>query len=172
MKREAVNPTEWGLAFSMNQAEVVEGITRYLHCSGQVALESDAQAEMGIRVVAEGDMRGQIEASLKNIDALLAGAGMERANVLSLRFFTTDVDAFLENYDVYAGWVGEAGIMPPQTLLGVNRLALPGLLVEIEASTRSCGPRSTGGYRNGSAVAIRTASEICMSGCEADEKVM
>ena len=134
MNREAVNPSEWGLAFSMNQAEVCEGLTRYLHCSGQVALEADADSEMGIRVVHVGDLRGQIGAALANIDDLLRGAGMERSNLLTLRFFTTDVDGFLENYDVYAGWIGEAGIMPPQTLLGVNRLALPELLVEIEAT--------------------------------------
>ncbi|NNM34707.1 MAG: RidA family protein, partial [Gemmatimonadetes bacterium] len=69
MKRKAVNPTEWGLAFSMNQGEVVEGLTRYLHCSGQVALEADPDSEMGIRVVHAGDLRGQIKASLANVDA-------------------------------------------------------------------------------------------------------
>ena len=44
-----------------------------------------------------------------------------------------DIDAFLENYDVYAEWIGEAGTTPPQSLLGVNRLVLPELMVEIEA---------------------------------------
>jgi enamine deaminase RidA (YjgF/YER057c/UK114 family) len=100
MNRTAVNPTDWGLQFSMNQGEVVEGLTRYLHFSGQVALEADAEAEMGIRVVHEGDMRGQMEAALSNVDAILAGAGMTRENILSLRFFTTDIDGFLQNYDV------------------------------------------------------------------------
>lgn len=134
MKRTAVNPSDWGLQWSLNQAEIVEGLTRHLHCSGQVALEPDAESEMGIRVVGEGDMRAQILSSLHNIDAILNEAGMTKANLLSLRFFTTDIDAFLENYDAYAGWIGEAGIMPPQTLLGVNRLVLPTLLVEIEAT--------------------------------------
>lgn len=47
MNRVAINPTEWGLRFSMNQGEVVEGLTRYLHFSGQVALEPDADSPMG-----------------------------------------------------------------------------------------------------------------------------
>jgi enamine deaminase RidA (YjgF/YER057c/UK114 family) len=34
--------------------------------------------------------------------------------------------------DVYAEWIQEAGTRPPQSLLGVNRLVLPELLVEIE----------------------------------------
>lgn len=33
----------------------------------------------------------------------------------SSRFFTTDVDGFLANYDVYAGWIEPAGVRPPQT---------------------------------------------------------
>ena len=109
-------------------------MTRYLHFFGQVALEPDADSEMGIRVVSVGDLRGQITAALSNVDAVLEGAEMTRENILSLRFFTTDVDGFPENYDVYAGWIGEAGTMPPQTLLGVSRLVLPELLVEIEVT--------------------------------------
>ena len=53
---------------------------------------------------------------------------------MSLRFFTTDIDGFLANYDVYAGWIAEAGTRPPQSLLGIQRLFLPELLVEIEAT--------------------------------------
>jgi enamine deaminase RidA (YjgF/YER057c/UK114 family) len=134
MKRTAVNPTDWGLQWSFNQAEITEGLTRHMHCAGQVALEPDASADIGVRVVGEGDIRAQIARALANIDAILDEAGMSRANLLSLRFFTTEVDAFLENYDVYSAWIGEAGIMPPQTLIGVSRLVLPKLLVEIEAT--------------------------------------
>ena len=75
-----------------------------------------------------------MEAALAGIDAIMQGAGMDRSQLLTLRLFTTDIEACLENYEVYAEWIGEAGIMPPQTLLGVNRLALPELLVEIEAT--------------------------------------
>jgi enamine deaminase RidA (YjgF/YER057c/UK114 family) len=62
----------------------------------------------------------------------LEKAEMSRANIVALRFFTTDVDGFLENYDVYAGWISEAGTRPPQSLIGVQRLVLPELVVEIE----------------------------------------
>jgi enamine deaminase RidA (YjgF/YER057c/UK114 family) len=134
LNRTPINPSEWGLAFSMNQAEVVEALTRHVHFPGQVALEADATAEMGIRVVHVGDMRGQIGSALANIDAILEQAGMTRGNILFLRFFTTDIASFLDNYDVYASWIGEAQVMPPQTLLGVNSLAVPELLVEIEAT--------------------------------------
>jgi enamine deaminase RidA (YjgF/YER057c/UK114 family) len=57
---------------------------------------------------------------------------MTRKNIITLKFFTTDIDGFLQNYDVYANWISEAGTRPPQSLLGVQRLVLPELVVEIE----------------------------------------
>lgn len=134
MKRTAINPVDWGLNFHMNQAELVEGLSKLMHCSGQVALVPDANAEMGLSVAHPGDMRGQIQGALDAIDALLEEAGMTRANILSLRIFTTDIDAFLANYDVYVGWIAPSKTMPPQTLLGISRLVMPELLVEIEAT--------------------------------------
>lgn len=133
MKRESVNPWDWGLQWSMDQGEIVEGVSRYLHCSGQVSVQPDLRSEMGISVVFPGEIRGQMVTALANIDAVLSKAGMNRKNVLYLRFFTTDIDGFLANYDVYADWIAEAGTRPPQSLLGVQRLVLPELLVEIEA---------------------------------------
>ena len=133
MKRESVNPWDWGLKWSMDQGEVIEGATRHLHCSGQVALKPAPEAEHGVSVVSPGDIRGQMESSLANIDEVLAKAGMSRKNIVGLRFFTTDIDGFLANYDVYADWIAEAGTRPPQSLLGIQRLVFPELMVEIEA---------------------------------------
>ena len=59
--------------------------------------------------------------------------GMGREDRVYMRVYTTDVDGFLTNYDVYADWIGQTGLKPPQTLLGVQRLALPEFMVEIEA---------------------------------------
>jgi enamine deaminase RidA (YjgF/YER057c/UK114 family) len=133
MKRDSVNPWDWGLKWSMDQGEIVEGASRHLHCSGQVAVQPDSDSEIGISVVSPGDIRGQMEYALGNVDAVLTGAGMTRKNLLSLRFFTTDIDGFLANYDVYAEWITAAGTRPPQSLIGVQRLVLPELMVEIEA---------------------------------------
>ena len=132
MKRTSINPTTWGHAFLMDQGEVVEGATRTLRCSGQVSLHDEPEAEHGFVVTHPGDMRAQIQDVLGHLDALLEGAGMTRSDIVSLRFFTTDVDAYLANYDLYAEWIADAGIRPPQTLLGVDQLAVTGLLLEVE----------------------------------------
>ena len=132
MNRKSINPWDWGLQWSMDQGEIVSGITRHLHCSGQVSVQPDPQSEIGISVVAPNNLRGQMEHALANVDEVLNKARMDRSNILSLRFFTTDIDGFLENYDVYAHWIANSGNKPPQSLLGVQRLILPELMVEIE----------------------------------------
>ena len=91
MKRESINPTDWGLQFAMDQGEVVTGAERHLRCSGQISVVSDPSQELGVRVVAPNDMRGQMECALANVDAVLEGAKMSRSDILSLRFYTTDV---------------------------------------------------------------------------------
>ncbi len=132
MKRTSINPVDWGLAFQIDQGEVIEGAVRHLRCSGQVDLHDDPGSEMGVGVKCPNDMPGHMKIALANIDSILSAAGMGRVNIVSLRFFTTDVDAFLQNYAIYAEWIAPAGIRPPQSLLGVARLALAELVVEIE----------------------------------------
>ena len=133
MNRTSINPTDWGLQFSLDQGEVVEGVSRHLRCSGQISVVPDSSEELGVRIVSPNDIRGQMECALSNIDAILERAEMTRTNIISLRFFTTDVDGFLANYDVYARWIEGGGNRPPQSLIGVQRLVLPDAIVEIEA---------------------------------------
>ena len=59
---------------------------------------------------------------------------MTRANIVHMRFFVTDMDAALANYDVYQAWIKPAGIMPPQSLIGIDRLVFPEMVVEVEAT--------------------------------------
>ena len=133
MERTPINPPgDWGAAYQMNQGEIISGASRTLYLSGQVALEADADSEFGVTVVHEGDMRGQLSYALGLIDGLLERAGMSRDNIVFVRFYSIDNSAFLENYDVYASWIAEANIAPPQSDIGVAELAIPGLLIEVE----------------------------------------
>lgn len=42
--------------------------------------------------------------------------------------------AALQNFDLPGARPGAKGCAPPMTLLGITRLAIPGLMVEIEAT--------------------------------------
>jgi enamine deaminase RidA (YjgF/YER057c/UK114 family) len=128
VRRTAVNPWPWSVEFGFNQAEIVEGKTRELVCSGQTATSADGIPQHA------GDMRAQVGLAMDNLQAVLEGAGMTLASVVRLNIYTTDVDGFLEVFDEMSGRLGAAGVAPPGTLLGVARLAFPGLMVELEAT--------------------------------------
>ncbi|MGH2685231.1 MAG: RidA family protein [Actinomycetota bacterium] len=128
MNRTAVNPWQWSVAMGFNQGEVVEGAGRMLFCAGQTSVDGDGNVQH------EGDMAAQINLALDNLEAVLAEAGMSLANVVRLNLYTTDVDALFEHYGVAAGRLAAAGVAPPGTLLGISRLAFPGLMIELEAT--------------------------------------
>ena len=76
VKRTAVNPWTWGLAYGMNQGEIIEGGHRMLILSGQTALDSEATPQHA------GDLRAQWNLAFDNLEAVLEEAGMSLANVV------------------------------------------------------------------------------------------
>ncbi|MGY1803259.1 RidA family protein [Blastococcus sp. SYSU D00922] len=128
VSRTPVNPWPWSVAMGFNQAEVVEGATRVLVCSGQTAMSADGVPQHA------GDMAAQVAMALDNVEAVLAEAGMTLGDVVRLDIFTVDVDAFFASYGSVVERFGRAGVRPASTLLGISRLAFPELLVELEAT--------------------------------------
>ena len=128
MERHAVNPWDWSIKLGYNQAEVIDGAKRQVICAGQTAVDGEGAPQH------PGDMRAQMGLALDNLEAVLADAGMSLRDVVKLGVFTTDVDVALKNFDVMGQRFGAHQVAPPMTLLGVTRLAVPGLLFEIEAT--------------------------------------
>lgn len=128
MERTAVNPWDWSLKLGYNQAEVVEGVTRQVICAGQTAVDGEGNPQH------LDDMRAQIGLALDNLEAVLEKAGMDLSNIIRLGVYATDVDEALTNFDVMGMRFDIHQNAPPMTLLGVSRLAIPGLLFEIEAT--------------------------------------
>ena len=128
MKRTAVNPYDWSRPLGFSLGELVEGHKRVLYCAGQVARAPEGA------VLHAGDMAGQLTLVVDNLEAVLAEGGMGLADVVRLGVFTTDVDLLKEHRGILTERLQAVGVSPPQTLLGVARLALPEMLVEIEAT--------------------------------------
>lgn len=128
MQRTPVNPWDWSLKLGYNQAEIITDTSRQLICAGQTAVDSAGTPQH------LGDMRGQINLVLDNLEAVLAAADMSLRNIVRLGVFATDVDEALKNFDLLGMRFGPLQCAPPMTLLGVTRLAILGLLFEIEAT--------------------------------------
>ncbi|MGP4100095.1 RidA family protein [Nonomuraea sp. KM90] len=128
MERTAVNPWAWSVEMGYNQGEIVSGHTRTLYCAGQTAMSGDGGPRH------PGDMAAQLALSLDNLEAVLGEAGMSLANLVRLNVYTTDVDRLFEHYGLLASRLGAAGVAPSTTMLGVARLAIPDLMVELEGT--------------------------------------
>ncbi len=128
MERTIINPWKWQDQRGFVQANLVSGVQRTLVYSGQTSVDADGTP---VRV---GDMAGQINQALDNLDTVLREGGFKLSDIVRLNYYTTDVDGFFEAIEVVGSRLAESGCRAASTLLGVTRLAFPELLVEIEAT--------------------------------------
>ena len=112
----------WIQTVSFSLGVVGEG--RILFTSGITARDSDGE------VIGKGDMRAQMEMCFQNVGDVLRAAGTDFGNVLKWTMYTTDIDEFSKNADVYKRHFINR---PASTLVEVRRLIFPEMLVEIEA---------------------------------------
>ncbi|GAA4897172.1 RidA family protein [Stackebrandtia albiflava] len=128
IERTAVNPWNWSEKMGFHQGEIVAGHSRTLYCSGQTAMNADGEPQH------PGDMAAQLALAVANLEAVLDEAGMSLSNLVRLNVYTTDVDGLFPHYGRLAGRLAAAGVAPPTTMLEVTRLAVPGLMVELEGT--------------------------------------
>ena len=128
MKGKAINPWKWQDQFGFSQAIEVSGAQRTLYCAGQVSVDAEGNP------VNKGDMAGQINQAMDNLEKVLRQAGLELGNVVRLNYYTTDVPRFMEAFGTLGGRLAKAGCVPAATLLGVASLFNPDVLIELEAT--------------------------------------
>ena len=127
MKREWLNPD--GVAPPVAKyshvatVEVGGGLLAFI--SGQVAMDDN------VELVAPGDMAGQAEFCMRQIEGILRSLGGSFADVLKMTTFLTDMSQLAEVGEVRARFIADPP--PASTAVEVSRLAREGLLIEIEA---------------------------------------
>ncbi len=127
MQRRVINPWTWQESYGYHQGHEVTGAERTLWISGQTSTDATGN------VINENDMEGQIKQVLDNIEAVLSGADMTPANLVKIQILTTDIDLFFQHMQELNRLV-DAGSQHTSTVMGVVRLAMPAVLVEIEAT--------------------------------------
>jgi enamine deaminase RidA (YjgF/YER057c/UK114 family) len=128
MERREINPWAWSVEMGFQQAVEITDSQRTLYCSGQTSVD-----ESGTPLHA-GDMLAQVNQAMDNLETVLGAAGMNLSAVVRLNIYTTDVDAFMGSLETVGARMAEAGLRECSTLLGVQRLAFPELMVELEAT--------------------------------------
>ncbi len=125
---KATNPWTWQDELNFSQAVEVIGATRTLYCAGQISGDADGNP------LHPGDMEAQFHGALDNLELVLSAAGYALKNVVRLNYYVTDIPAFHEVKGRVGLRLETAGCKPTSTLLGVNALAMPGVMIELEAT--------------------------------------
>lgn len=128
MQKTTHNPTAWLQEFGLNHAVEVSGAERTLYLSGQTASDADGAP------MHPGDIVAQYKAAWQCLLDALGSAGMDATNIVRLNFYVTDVSAFMAAADQVMPVHGAAGAEIASTLLGVNELYHPDVMIEIEAT--------------------------------------
>ena len=107
--------------------------SRHVHVAGQIATDSEGQQ------VSPGDLTGQVAQAVRNTGRALAAAGASFENVVRLTFYVTDwapekISAFMAGIESVAAEVGLPQPLPPASLIGVDYLFEPDVLVELETT--------------------------------------
>ncbi|MGH8888637.1 MAG: RidA family protein [Acidothermaceae bacterium] len=124
--KTSVNPWSWQDARGFTQAWRVEGASTIVYVSGQVAVDADGN------LVGAGDFELQARQTFENIATVLTQAGATFADVVKLNVYLTDTANLPAYGRIKADYI--QGQQPASTAVGVTALAIPGLLLEVEAT--------------------------------------
>jgi enamine deaminase RidA (YjgF/YER057c/UK114 family) len=124
--RELINPPELFPPPGFSHAAVASG-QRWVFVAGQAAVAAD------FTIIGENDLVAQTRAAMESVGVALRAAGAGWDDVVRRTIYTVSPSEF----EVIGQAIGEVtgeSAHPPQTILGVTALALPGLLIEIEVT--------------------------------------
>lgn len=112
---------------SYEQFRIAQGyrVGDLLYVSGQTAIDE------GGEVVGRGDFDAQAEQVFRNLDRVLRAGGSSLAKVVKVNIYLTDMGRFPQIVELRGRHFSKP--YPADTIVEVRSLALPDLMIEIEA---------------------------------------
>ena len=117
--------------FSGTPWERLVGYSRAVSVGGTVYVSGTTGTDNTGKVLSPGNAYEQAVQSLKNIEDALKRVGLGMEHVVRTRIYLTDISRWKEVAKAHAEVFGE--IYPATSLVGIQRLVDPEMLVEIEA---------------------------------------
>jgi enamine deaminase RidA (YjgF/YER057c/UK114 family) len=121
-----INPWRWQDARGFTQAWRLDGPSTIVYMSGQVSVDADGN------LIGPDDFELQARHTFDNLGAVLEQAGATFDDVVKLTVYLTDINRLPDYGRIKAGYVH--GQQPASTAIEVAALALPGLMIELEAT--------------------------------------
>jgi enamine deaminase RidA (YjgF/YER057c/UK114 family) len=126
IKRQ-LNPWTWQDRFGFSQAWKIEGARSMLFMSGQGGISPDSQ----LVSTSEDVFESQVRQAFENLSTILEQAGGSLSDIVKLTVYLTDMSRLRDYSRVKADYI--KGDQPASTAVGVTGLAIPGMLIEVEA---------------------------------------
>jgi enamine deaminase RidA (YjgF/YER057c/UK114 family) len=126
MEREQVNPWTWQEKFGFAHAWRVDRAQSIVFVAGQGPVSADGS------VVGEGDFETQTRRTFENLGTVLEQAGASFEAVVKLTVYLTDMSTLREYARIRNEFIVHQE-PPASTALEVSALALPGMMIEVDA---------------------------------------
>jgi reactive intermediate/imine deaminase len=104
---------------------------------GLIFLSGHASLDAHGAIVGAGDFDAQADQTMRNIEATLAAAGSGIDKIFKVTIYVTDMANFPKVMELRARWFKPP--WPADTIVEVKALALPDLMIEIEAIAMASG---------------------------------
>jgi reactive intermediate/imine deaminase len=125
MERTQVNPWRWQNQFGFSQGWRIDDSRSVIFVSGQGALSADGE------VVGAGDFQAQTRQALENLRTVLEAAGASMESIVKLTVYVTDAANVFDFTRIKGEFI--QGPQPASTAVAVAALALPDMMIEVEA---------------------------------------
>jgi len=125
MLKTQVNPWAWQDKFQFSQAWRVDQPRSVVFLAGQSPVSAEGE------MVAAGDFDGQVRQIFANLCTVLEHAGATFNDVVKVTVYLTDISKLRDYERVVSELV--AGGKPAATALEVRSLAVPGMMIEVDA---------------------------------------
>ena len=125
MDKRQINPWRWQDAFGFSQAWRVDDPHSIVFLSGQAPISPEGQ------LVGEGNFEAQARQVFENLGTVLEQSGATFDSIVKVVVYVTDTSKLRDYARVKAEYI--PGAQPASTAIGVASLALPGMMIELDA---------------------------------------
>jgi reactive intermediate/imine deaminase len=125
MNTRQVNPWTWQDQFGFSQAWRVDDAGSLVFVSGQGPISPEGE------LVGQDDFEAQARQVFENLQTVLSAAGASFDAIVKITVYLTDIGKLRDFGRIKAEFI--PGEQPASTALEVSSLALPGMMIEVEA---------------------------------------
>jgi 2-iminobutanoate/2-iminopropanoate deaminase len=125
VNRTQINPWSWQDAYGFSQGWWVDGAGSILFVSGQAPISPDGN------LVGQNDFQAQARQVFANMGAVLREGRATFESIVKLTVYLTDMSKLPEFGRIKAEFI--PGAQPASTAIEIAALAVPGMMIEVEA---------------------------------------